>query len=144
MAETGPRIVPDLQASLLCDDVRQERNGKFIVIGIFDMVAVPNFPAVFQRICVINRWCCGTGDFQQRSRILKADGLSVLVEGKDVPVRLPHGEATATCVEFFLNVRFETEGTYWVEILLEGDLKLRYPLQARRLRQTGQAPEPPA
>jgi hypothetical protein len=133
--------VPDLQASLLCDDVRQERNGKFIVIGIFDMLGVPNFPAVFQRVCVINRWCCGAGDFVQRSRIIKTDGLSVLVEGKEVPVRLPHGQATATCVEFFLNVRFETEGDYWVEILLDGDLKMRYPLKAQRIKQPARPPE---
>jgi hypothetical protein len=133
-------MTPDLQSSLLCDDVRQERNGKFILIGLFDMVAVPAYPAVFQRICVFNRWCCGEGDFKQRSRILKADGLSVLVEGKDVPVKLPSGEATATCVEFFLNVRFECEGSYWVEILLDGDLKLRYPLRAVTLRQGNPAP----
>lgn len=127
-------MIPDLQSSLLCDDVRQERNGKFILIGLFDLVAVPAFPAVFQRICVVNRWCYGEGEFKQRSRILKPDGNSILVEGKEVKVKLPDSEATATSVEFFLNVKFETEGTYWVEILLDGDLKLRYPLKARTVR----------
>ena len=126
-------MIPDLQASLLCDDVRQERNGKFMLIGLFDAVAVPAFPAVFQRICVVNRWCCGEGEFTQRSRFLQADSRAVLVEGKDVKVRLPDSEATATSVEFFLNVRFQEEGTYWVEILIENDLKLRYPLKARKV-----------
>ena len=134
-------MIPDLQSSLLCDDVRQERNGKFMLIGLFDMLAVPAFPAVFQRICVFNRWCCGEGEFKQRSRVIKPDGVSVLVEGKDVMVKLPNGEATATCVEFFMNVRFETEGNYWVEILLDGDLKLRYPLKAVTLRQGNQRPQ---
>lgn len=128
----GTGMIPDLQASLLCDDVRQERNGKFILIGLFDALGVPSFPAVFQRICVVNRWCCGEGEFTQRSRILAEDGRSSLVEGKSVKVRLPDAEATATSVEFFLNVRFETPGTYWVEVLLEEDLKLRYPLKARK------------
>ncbi len=27
-------------------------------------------------------------------------------------------------------IALETEGTYWIEILLDGDLKLRYPLKA--------------
>jgi len=124
-------MIPDLQSSLLCDDVRQERNGKFILIGLFDILAVPGFPAIFQRICVVTRWCCGEGEFQQHSRILKADGNTVLVEGKEVKIKLPDSEATATSVEFFLNVKFETPGTYWVEILLDGDLKLRHPLKAR-------------
>jgi len=138
VAARGPcyksHVIPDLQSSLLCDDVRQERNGKFILIGLFDMIAVPNYPAVFQRICIVNRWCCGQGTFQQRSRLLKPDGRTVLVEGREVPVNLPDSEATATSVEFFLNVRFEEPGTYWTEILLDGDLKVRYPLKARQVK----------
>jgi len=127
-------MIPDLQSSLLCDDVRQEVNGKFILIGLFDVLAVPALPVVLPRICLVNRWCCGQGEFKQRSRILGADGASVVIQGQEVPVKLPDSEATATCVEFFLNVRIEAEGTYWVEILLDGDLKLRYPLTARRIK----------
>jgi len=131
---SNPGIIPDLQSSLLCDDVRQERNGKFILIGLFDVLNVPVFPAAFQRLCIVNRWCCGEGEFVQKSRILMPDGGTALIEGKAVRVKLPDSEATATSVEFFMNVRFEAEGTYWIEILLDGDLKLRYPLKARRIR----------
>jgi hypothetical protein len=136
-------LIPDLQSSLLCDDVRQERNGKFILVGLFDAIGVPAFPAAFHRLCLVNRWCCGQGDFEQQSRILKPDA-SVLVEGKPVRVRLPDSEATATSVEFFLNVRFEGEGTYWVEIVLDGSLKLRYPLRARRVRRGPPRPDGPS
>lgn len=138
-------MIPDLQSSLLCDDVRQEVNGKFILIGLFDILAVPTFPAVIHRICIVNRWCCGEGDFKQRSRILAADGTTVLIEGKDVPVKLQDSEATATCVEFFMNVKVAAEGAYWVEILLDGDLKIRYPLKARQIapRQPNRPSEPP-
>jgi len=130
-------MIPDLQSSLLCDDVRQERNGKFILIGLFDILAVPSYPAAFHRLCIVNRWCCGLGDFKQRSRILKANG-DLLVEGQEVPLKLPDSEATATSVEFFMNVRFEVPATYWVEIMLNGDLKLRYPLRAVKI-----TPPPP-
>ena len=132
-------IEPDLQSSLMCDDVRQERNGKFILIGLFDVIGVPTFPAVFQRVCVVNRWCCGQGEFTQRSRIVKPDGTTHVVQGQEVKIVLPDNEASATSVEFFMNVMFETEGTYWIEILLDGDMKVRYPLRARRV-----APPPPA
>jgi hypothetical protein len=131
-------VTPDLQASILCDDVRQERNGKFMLIGIFDAIGVPAFPVVFQRLCIVNRWCCGLGAFHQRSRIVAPDGATVVVEAKDVPVHLPDSEANATSVEFFMNVRFPAEGTYWIEITLDGDLKLRYPLKARRIEQKQQ------
>lgn len=131
-------MIPDLQSSLLCDDVRQERNGKFMLIGIFDAIGVPTFPVIFQRICVVNRWCCGEGLFKQRSRILRPNGNVVLVEGQDVTVHLQNNEATATSIEFFMNVKFDQEGTYWVEILLDGDIKLRYPLIAKQVKMHGQ------
>lgn len=127
-------MIPDLQSSLLCDDVRQERNGKFILIGLFDALGVPGFPLVFQRLCVVNRWCCGEGNFKQRSRIFEPESNKLLVEGQDVSVSLPDSEATATSIEFFMNVKFEKEGTYWVEILLDGDIKLRYPLKTKKVQ----------
>lgn len=126
-------MIPDLQASLLCDDVRQERNGKFMLIGLFDGLAVQQLPTKFHRICVVNRWCCGQGQFAQRTRIMAPDGASVVVEGKDIPVQLPDGNHMATSVEVFVNTPFEVAGAYWIEILLEGQLRLRYPLMLRKV-----------
>lgn len=128
------RVSPDLQSSLICDDVRQERNGKFMLIGLFDLIGVPVYPAFFQRLCVVNRWCCGIGIFRQKSRILASDGKQVVVEGQEIEIKLPDTEATATSVEVFMNVKFEKEGTYWIEILLDGDLKIRYPLKAIKVK----------
>ena len=128
--DNSDKMLPDLQSSLLCDDVRQESNGKFMLIGLFELIGVPKYPAMFHRLCIVNRWCCGVGRFHQHSRILGSDGDTVVVEGTDVEIRLPDSEATATSVEIFMNVTFATEGTYWMEILLDGDLKLRYPLKA--------------
>ena len=34
------RILPDLQSSLLCEDVRQEANGNFMLIGVIGLVRV--------------------------------------------------------------------------------------------------------
>jgi hypothetical protein len=143
-AAEGDSMLPDLQSSVLCDDIRQERNGKFILIGLFDGLAVERFPATFQRICVFNRWCCGQGRFEQRSRIVAQDGSTPVVHGKPVSIRLPGPEATATSVEIFLNVTFPGPGTYWVEVLLDGDLKLRYPLKAHAIaKRDAQPPAEP-
>lgn len=127
-------MIPDLQSSLICDDVRQERNGKFMLIGLFDAIHTERFPSTFARLCLVTRWCSGEGTFMQRSRIIHLDQHSVLAEGKDVQVNLPSPESAATNVEVFLNVVFPEPGTYWVEILLEGDLKIRYPLRVNLLK----------
>lgn len=126
-------LLPDLQTSLICDDVRQERNGKFILIGLFDAINAPSFPVVFPRIFMFTRWCGGEGQFTQQTRIMKPDQSTVLVQGKPIPVHLPDPDANATNVEIFMNVTFEHEGTYWAEILLESDLKMRYPLRVTKM-----------
>lgn len=136
-------IIPDLQSAILCDDVRQERNGKFILIGLFDAIVVQSLPARYPRLFLVTRWCSGQGEFLQRSRILRPDESTVLIEGQKIPVRLPSPEATATNVEVFMNVEFQREGTHWVEILLDGDLKIRYPLRVGTPgKQPGGAPPP--
>jgi hypothetical protein len=126
-------MIPDLQSSLICDDVRQERNGKFMLIGLFDAIHAEKLPLTFAKICLVTRWCSGAGTFTQRSRLIHPDQQTVLAEGKDVQVKLPSPEAAATSVEVFINVAFPAAGTYWVEILLDGDLKIRYPLRVNQL-----------
>lgn len=126
-------MIPDLQASVMCDDVRQEINGKFMLIGLFEVITAKQFPLRFPRICVVTRWCGGEGNFQQITRLLKPDQATVLVQGQSIPVRLPSVEATATSVEVFINTGFEQPGAYWVEILLDNDLKLRYPLRVAQM-----------
>ena len=126
-------MIPDLQSSVMCDDVRQEMNGKFMLIGLFDVITAQQFPLMFPRICVVTRWCGGEGAFQQLTRLLKPDQTTVLVKGQSIPVRLQNAEATATNVEVFINTGFEQPGAYWVEILLDDDLKLRYPLRVAQM-----------
>lgn len=126
-------MIPDLQACMLCDDVRQERNGKFILVGIFDALASTQLPIHYPRLFLVTRWCSGQGEFEQYTRILKPDQSSVMVEGKGIKTRLDSEVATATNVELFMNVSFEDFGTYWVEVGLDGDLKIRFPLRVNKV-----------
>ena len=125
-------MIPDLQMSVICDDVRQERSGKFILIGLFDVIGLPVFPALFPRLCIVNRWCCGQGVFKEKTRIVGPDNGPVLTEGQEIAVQLASPESSVTNVEFFINVKFENEGVHWVEVILDGDMKLRYPLRVSR------------
>ena len=133
-------MIPDLQSSLLCDDVRQERTGKFMLIGLFDSLGSPSFPFRHARLFLVTRWCSGEGEFEQHTRILRPDMSTLVAEGRKIPVKLPNAEATATNVELFLNLEFHGPGTHWVEIMLDKDLKLRFPL---RVGQVKQRPVPP-
>jgi hypothetical protein len=140
-------MLPDLQSSLLCDDVRQEANGKFILIGIFDFLGGPQLPIRYPRLFMVNRWCSGEGRFTQRTRVLKPDQITPLLSGQPIPVALQDPQASATNVEVFFNVQFNEAGTYWVEVLIEDQLKVRYPLRVAQVRAgpppPGFSPHPP-
>ena len=58
---------------------------------------------------------------------------AIVAEGREIPVKLPHAEATATNVELFLNLEFHEPGTHWVEVLLDEDLKIRFPLRVGKV-----------
>ena len=114
---------------MLCDDVRQERNGKFILIGLFDMINANQYPLLFPRMCLVSRWCNGEGEFRQASRLLKPDQKTIVAQGQTIPLKLPNTEAVVTNVEIFINIAFTESGIYWIEVLLDNDLKIRYPLR---------------
>jgi hypothetical protein len=121
------RILPDLQASLLCEEVRQEVNGNLFLIGVVNLIRLPQLPLVAGRICVFNRWTAGIGDFQQSVRLIAPDQTTVISKG-EMKFELRDPAMSATNVMFFGNVKFEAAGTYYVEVLVEDVMKLRYPV----------------
>lgn len=121
------RILPDLQCSLVCEDIRQEATGNFILIGVINFIRVPQLPVTAGRLLVFNRWTAGFGDFVQSIRLLAPDQTTVLAKN-EVKFNLPDPAAHTINVAVFGNVTFNAPGTYFVEVLVDDVMKLRYPL----------------
>jgi hypothetical protein len=121
------RILPDLQCSLLCEDIRQEASGNFILLGVLNFVRVPQLPVTAFKICVFNRWAAGVGQFAENVRLLAPDQTTVLRKG-EVKFGLQDANHSATNVTVFGQVEFTTAGVYFVEVLVDDVMKLRYPL----------------
>ena len=121
------RILPDLQCSLLCEDIRQEVTGNFILIGVLNFLRVPKLPVVAFRICVFNRWTAGVGKFNESVRLIAPDQTTVLRKG-EVKFGLQDATLSATNVTMLPQVEFKTPGTYYIEVLVDDVMKLRYPL----------------
>ena len=121
------QIEPTLLFSVLCDDIRREDNGKFMLIGLFETIGAASFPVLHPALFVINCWCSGIGAFKQRTRIV-APGNTKLIEDKETEFNLSSLKAKHRIVARFNNIRFDNPGEYAVEVLLNGDLKVRYPL----------------
>jgi hypothetical protein len=136
------RILPDLQCSLVCEDVRQEATGNFILIGVLNFIRVPQVPITAGRLLVFNRWTAGFGDFVQSVRLLGPDQTTVLSKN-EVKFSLPDPAAHTINVAVFGNVTFTAPGNYFVEVLVDDVMKLRYPLALVVTPPQGQNQPPP-
>lgn len=135
------RILPDLQASLLCEDVRQEASGNFILIGVIGLIRVPHVPIVALKLCVFNRWTAGVGAFTECVRIIAPDQTTVLRQSQ-VKFGLQDAAHNATNVSVFGQLEFKTPGIYYVEVLVDDVMKLRFPLAVIVVPPPSNAPAP--
>lgn len=121
------RILPDLQCSLMCEEVRQEANGNFFLVGVINYIRVPQLPVVAFKLCVFNRWTAGIGQFGENVRLIAPDQVTVLRKG-EVKFALQDPAMHATNVTVFGQLEFKTAGTYYIEVLVDDVMKLRYPI----------------
>jgi len=121
------RILPDLQCSLLCEEVRQEANGNFFLIGVINYIRVPQVPITAFKLSFFNRWTAGVGNFTEQVRLIAPDQVTVLRKS-EVKFVLQDASLHATNVTVFGQVEFPTAGVYFVELLVDEVMKLRFPL----------------
>ena len=133
-------LPPDLQFSVLCDDVRVEKNGKFILLGLFEAIRATRFPVRHPALFVVNRWCNGHGEFREKTRLVSSTNEQI-VESQENVFHLKSTVGVYTVVSRFASIGFKEPGTYWVEVMLGAQLQLRYPLTLVQIN-PGQAKQP--
>ncbi|MEO8428540.1 MAG: hypothetical protein ABI651_15680 [Verrucomicrobiota bacterium] len=136
------RILPDLQCSLICEEVRQEINGNFILIGIIGLIRVPQVPVTAFKLCVFNRWTAGIGGFTENVRLIGPDQTTVLRQSQ-VKFALQDAHQHATNVTVFSQLEFPAPGVYYVEVLVDEVMKLRFPLPLAVVPPPAPNPPPP-
>jgi hypothetical protein len=137
------RILPDLQSSLLCEEVRQEANGNFFVIGVVNFIRVPQLPVTAGRLCVFNRWTAGIGQFVENVKLVAPDQMTVLRKA-EMKFELRDAAMHSTNVMVFGQVEFKAAGTYYIEVLVDDMMKIRYPVPVILAPPQNQNPQPPA
>jgi hypothetical protein len=137
------RILPDLQCSLLCEEVRQEMGGNFIIIGVIGAIRVPQLPVTAHRLTLYNRWTAGVGKFTESFRFLEPDQTTVLRKS-ETKLELKDVTRNSTTLTVFGQVEFKVAGTYYVEVLVDDVMKLRYPIRVVVIPQEGGPTPPPA
>lgn len=120
------RILPDLQSSLLCEDIRQEMSGNVMLLGIIAYIRVPQLPVMAPKLVVFNRWTAGVGQFTETVRLIGPD--EAVIRQSQVRFALQEAIHNATNVTLLAQVEFKAAGTYYVEVLVDDVMKLRYPV----------------
>lgn len=128
------KMRPQLNFTLLCDDIRQELGGKISLMGIFENIYATSFPAIHPRLAIMNEWADGLGEFEATLRILTPDRKTVLRESvtrlKLVDARFKHRD-----ISIHLNLEFREPGTYWIENYLDGILVNSIPLNVMLVKE---------
>jgi hypothetical protein len=137
--DTFERMIPDLQASFACEDVRVEASGAHTIVGIINFLGAPTLPVQIIKLCVWTRWSSGFGEFEQVTRLVGPDEESLLASAT-TQFRLDNEESHTTNVNIFAGIQFTQVGAHHIEIILDGEMKLRYPLRVI----LPQAPQPAA
>jgi hypothetical protein len=111
----------------MCEEVRQEANGNFFLLGIMDLVRVPQLPITAFKLSLFNRWTSGVGVFTESVRLLAPDQTTVLRKS-EVKFQMKDPNLTATTVTLFGNVEFTAAGPHYVEVVVDDVMKVRYPI----------------
>ena len=123
----------------MCEDVRQEVTGKLMLIGVIQFLPVPQLPVTAGRLCIFNRWTAGIGQFTESVRLIAPDQTTVVAKGES-KIELRDPAMSVTNALFFGNVKFETAGTYFVEVNVDDVMKMRFPLPVVVVPPPGQTP----
>ena len=125
---TLERMIPDLQASFACEDVRVEASGAHTIVGIVNFIGAPSLPIQIIKLCVWTRWSSGVGEFEQITRLVGPDEETVMASAT-TQFRLGNEESHTTNVNIFGGLQFTEAGAHHFEILLDGEMKLRFPMR---------------
>jgi len=140
---THTRILPDLQFSVVCEDVRREVTGGFTLVGVLHLLPVPQLPFPIFKLFVLNRWTAGVGQFTETVRFMAPDGTTV-VRKSDVRFALKDPVHNATNMSFMGHLQLPAAGVYYIEVLVDDVMKLRYALPVVLVQPPPGSEAPPA
>jgi hypothetical protein len=88
---------------------------------------VPQLPVAAFKLCLFNRWTAGYGQFRETVRLIAPDQTTVLRQG-EMKFTLQDATHNATTVTMWGQIKFEVAGAYYVEVMVDDVMKLRFPL----------------
>ena len=135
--------LPTLQASVVCEDVRQEANGIQSLIGVLSIIPAVQVPVNLLKLAVWTRWIGGTGKYTQNVKIVAPDAKTLIGEA-NVEFEMQAAELPHSTSNIIVGVQLPEFGVYRVEISVDGTQVISYPLIVAQVQQQQAPAEAPA
>ncbi len=112
--------------SLACEDARARPDGRLDIVGIFDELSAPGFPAAQDRMTVVfvMEWSPGqTGRKEFRADLADREGTRVLtIEGHtDIPAEAGAARPRTQLIMPLERVVFPHDGEYRFQLTVDGE-----------------------
>jgi hypothetical protein len=118
---------PKLLFALLCDQIIEEKSGNLSIIGVFDNIDSPGYPAIHPRICVFTRWADVEGENTVGFKLLDPEKKNRLAQSGPLKLIYKEGARFYNVYWNLFGFRFEAPGEHWIEVLLD-DEHIHYEL----------------
>jgi hypothetical protein len=129
---TAMKMRPSLVHTIICDDVRQELGGKVSLMGLFETISAQTYPVIHPRFAVVNEWTGGRGEFRCQIRLLAPDRKKVLSESESAFTLVSETQRHRD-ISIRFNTTFPAPGTYWIEMLIDGEQIAMIPLSLHQV-----------
>ena len=133
--------VMELKLAVVCEAARERGDGRLDIIGVFDELHAPAFPAVQERMTIVfvMEWSASeTGDQPFRANLVHSTGRKILgIEGHTVVHPAGRGRAMTKLVQQLDKVVFPAAGDYHFELVAGGDVT---EVAGIRLTETPESP----
>ncbi len=134
----------DIQVATLCD-AATDYGGKLNLLGTFDTIMAPQFPAMHPQCSIALRLAFSRieeGSHRLSLNFVDEDGRSIMPSIELQAEVLFPAEGSFLSRNFIVNIqhlKFERPGQYAIAVAMDGRHQTSIPLQIRKI----QVPEPP-
>lgn len=124
----------EIQAAVLCDCAADYR-GKLCILGTFDTIVTPSLPSTHPHCAVALRIVfrdADEGSHKVQIRLINEDGKNILPNVEpELRVTMPEGVFffSRNLIVNLQQIKFEQAGLYSIDVLLDGLMMARIPLQ---------------
>ena len=122
---------PNLTAFLVCESViKDEKTGNATIVGVFDRILAPAFPATHPKLVVFTQWLGEFEDaiFKQTIKIVSPNREEI-ASINDAEIKFGSKANRAIGVFQFSNLRFEKGGVCKIQLIFDGKLEKELPIK---------------